>query len=99
MGTFQLDKPNCQSETIQEYLKESYVENKKCGKSIMVHVYVLWKDKIHYFIIPTYKIPRENDLLPLVPYKSTYHILLDGIHTSYIAEVIGNDKYSAVYLI
>ena len=29
LGTFQLDKPNYQSETIQEYLKESYVENKK----------------------------------------------------------------------
>ena len=65
----------------------------------MVHVYVLWKDKIHCFIIPTYNIPRENDLLPVVPYKSTYHILLDGIHTSYIAEVIGNYQYSAVYLI
>ena len=29
LGTFQLDKPNCQSETIQVYLKESYVQNKK----------------------------------------------------------------------
>ena len=37
LGTFQLDKPNCQSETIQVYLKQSYVQNQKSGPN------QLWK--------------------------------------------------------
>ena len=56
----------------------------------MEHQYVLWNNKIHCFIIPVYNIPRKYCLLPLVPYKGTYHILLNGIHTSYITEVMGS---------
>ena len=29
LGTFQLDKPNCQSEIIQVYLRENYMQKKK----------------------------------------------------------------------
>ena len=66
---------------------------KMCAKSIMEHQYVLWNNKIHCFIIPVYNVynvPRKRNLLPLVPYKGTYHMLLNEIHTSCITEVIGS---------
>ena len=61
----------------------------------MEHQYVLWNNKIHCFISNSYITNSyitflENILLPLVPYKDTYHMLLNGIHTSNITEVIGN---------
>ena len=37
-----------------------------------------------------YNIPRKCNLLPLVPYKGTYHILLNRIHTSCTTEVISS---------
>ena len=42
LGTFQLDKPNCQSETIQEYLKESYVENQKSAGNRLRAMYMYY---------------------------------------------------------
>ena len=42
LGTFQLDKPNYQSETIQEYLKESYVENKKSAGNQLWYMYMYY---------------------------------------------------------
>ena len=56
---------------------------KMCQIDYRTPIYVLWNNKIHCFIIPVYNIPRKCNLLPLVPYKGTYHImLLNGIHTS-----------------
>ena len=56
----------------------------------MEHQYILWNSKIHCFIITVYNIPRKYNLLTLVPSKGTYHMLLNGIHTSYITEVMGS---------
>ena len=78
LGTFQLDKPNCQLETIQVYLKEVMCKLKKCAKSIMEHQYV-WNNKIHYLYI----IFLENVIC--------FHLyLLNGIHTNYVPKVIGS---------
>ena len=46
--------------------------------------------KINYFLIPVYITFLENIICfhLYIPYKGTYHILLSGIHRSYILAVI-----------
>ena len=45
---------------------------KKCARSIMDYIYVLWTDKIHCFITPTNQIIRLSNLCLLKPCKYTY---------------------------
>ena len=45
-----------------------------------------------------YNIPRKYDLLLLVPYKGTYHILLNGIHIRYIYIYIYIYIYLYIYI-
>ena len=45
---FRLDKPKCQTETIQVHWWGFYMHKyKKCTKSIMDTAYVVWRCKIH----------------------------------------------------
>ena len=58
-----------------------------CGPQAL-GIHIRQSTRAHVTTI-TYNIPRKCNLLPLVPYKGTYHMLLNGIHTSYITEVYG----------
>ena len=90
LGTFQLGKPNFQSKHTSIFEGKLCVKLKKCTKLIMEHQYVFNRTTkfivLYFLYIAIANIPRKYNLFPLVPYKATYHMLLNGIHTGYITD-------------